>query len=125
MGTAKDLTFEVLLPTETCAECGKQFVRKGRRSEWGYYVRTQRGYSLFCSGPCCKKFEDRQFMESVRHVASTVPYECYKLVTRDGLRQYEALKITGLKSYSAVTALILHQWRELEWLEKHNWEVAG
>lgn len=124
MGTAKDLTFDVLFPTEVCPVCGKEFMRRCKRHEWGYWANAPHGIALLCSSKCCKIFEERQFKESIKAVSTTKAYKVYKLMHRDGMYSAQAMREAGLASYSAVTAMELHKWKELEWLKAHNWEVS-
>ena len=120
----KNVTLDVLLPLEKCSLCGKPFIRKCARNEWGYYAKTQHGYMLFCSGPCCKQYEQKQFMDRVQEVYRSRNFKAYRM-HQNGRPKVEIMHELGLSSWGGVDGMELHRWQEIEWLKAHNWEVAG
>ena len=120
MVVEKVVNFDVLLPQEKCAWCGKPFIRKCARAEWGYYARTPHGYMLFCSGPCCKQFEEKQFMQRVQEVYKSRVFKAYMMHKR-GISKSEIIKKLGMTSWSGVDGMELHKWQGLKWLEAHGW----
>lgn len=119
--------FDIIWPEykETCPQCGRPFIRTCRKDEWGYRERSMTGTVLLCSWKCCREYEKRMFMESVRAVANSDVFKTYRLVMLNDMTQAEAMKITGVSNYSRVHDMLNHKWKELEWLEAHNWEADG
>lgn len=60
-------------------------------------------------------------MDRVREVASSRAYAAYMLTIKQNMQIMDAIKAVGLKSDNAINNLKLHRWRELEWLEAHEW----
>lgn len=121
MGVSYKNAFDHMMPEEVCPICGKTFIRRCNRDEWGYWASTSNGLMLFCSGKCTKQYEQQKFMDRVREVASSRAYAAYMLTIKQNMQVIDAIKAVGLKSDSAINNLKLHRWRELEWLEAHGW----
>ena len=120
-----DLTFENMLPEDTCPMCGKKFLRMGRRSEWGWrYTGHMNQVVLLCSGECSKAYAHKRFMQDVRNVMKTKAYQVYRMNVEDHIPVKRAAQKIGLSSYDSSIALLkTNHWRELEYLEAHGWTV--
>jgi len=113
------------MPMDKCPECGKEYMRRCRRDEWGYYSRCGNGLILFCSGKCLRAYENRQFLKRVKEVEESKAYKALRMVERDNITSIDAIHAVGLKSEAAITNLKLHRWKELEYLEAHGWTTSS
>ena len=129
---ATTITYDVLFPTLVCPVCGKEFLR---RKDWGCVV-TVRGSEAscnasrvrLCSIPCMKKYEADLLEKDARHAETLRCCQSYKLHMIDGLPVEEVQKRLGhgRGEYVMVdcrNADVMY-WQEIEWLNKHGWEVA-
>ena len=116
-----DNQFAHMMPLDKCAECGKEFVRRCRRDEWGYWVHTKTGLKLFCCGQCADAFENRLFMESVREVTKTKAFAAYKMAKTKNMPMVQAARTVGVRGDQTIPSLEMNHWKELEYLEAHGW----
>ena len=127
MGTvdvmAYDNKFDHMLPMDRCPQCGKEFMRRCRRDEWGYWSKENGRLKLFCSSKCIKDYEERIWMEKVTEVANSKSFAAYKLTQTEGLDQRTAMQRVGVKSNNSITDLKVNRWKELQWLEDHGWAI--
>lgn len=120
MGVSYKNAFDHMMPEEVCPICGKTFIRRCHRDEWGYWANTGNGLMLFCSSACTKEYEERKFMGRVQEVLNSKAYAAY-MFTKKGMSNRDAIRAAGLRSDNAIQNLKLHRWRELEYLEEHGW----
>ena len=118
---------KALFPEETCPVCGKTWTRYCRREEWGYWYNSSESQieswlTLLCSAECSKRYAEQRFMEDVRKVAATRFAQEIRL-TEAGMPREDAIHAVGLRSDSGIKQFADFNWRELDWLRAHNWEV--
>ena len=118
--------FEKAFPEEVCPVCGKTFIRRCRRNEWGWRHTNRNGkVTLLCTGECSKAYAEKAFMRDVRKLTKTKSYQVYKISVSEGISVKKAAERIGLGSYDASMQLLINNhWKELEWLQSHNWEVG-
>lgn len=119
---------ENLLPSNKCPVCGQRFFRRCRRSEWGFWSDSMDGkIYLFCSAKCADKFDRERFLQSCRDTLQTKSFLVWKKV-HDGksvAQVREEFKSSDRAIRHMVEWIETMKFREVEWLEAHNWEVAG
>ena len=113
------------MPMDKCPECGKEFMRRCRRDEWGYYSRCGNGLTLFCGSKCLKAYEEREFMKRVKEVENSKAYAAFRLMERERMTAGDAIRAVGLKSDNVIHNMQLHRWKELEYLEAHGWTTSS
>lgn len=129
----KEVNLSVILPVLTCPVCGKEFLK---RRDWGCVVTTRgteaapgASYVKLCSIPCMRKYEAQMLEADAKHAATLRCCQSYKLHVIDGLSPEEVQKRLGhgKADYVARDCLNAEEmyFRELDWLNKHDWEVAG
>lgn len=117
-----------LLPSSTCPVCGKQFFMRCRKHEWGFWSESyDGGIVIFCSAKCADTYDRDRFLQSCRDVLQTKSFRAWKMA-------YDGKTISQISqelsiSYNAVQHMLNWinglRFREVEYLEAHNWEVAG
>jgi hypothetical protein len=129
-GNHNKITFESVWPEETCPVCGKTWTRFCRKREWGYWYNDSPSQHtskliLLCSSPCAKKYAEMKAMERVKEFLKTRTAQAIRLIETEHLSQHQAVKRAGLANNGSVSWSYDCYWREIEWLNAHNWEVAG
>lgn len=115
-------------PEETCPVCGKKFLRRCRRDEWGYWYNASDSQLsgllvLLCSDQCSRKYAEMRLLRDVRRVAGTKCAQAIRLHD-GGMLAEEAARVVGLSSGSgSLYAYETTNWKELEWLRAHDWKV--
>lgn len=115
-----------LFPEEKCPVCGRRWIRYCRRGEWGYWYKPSASgaLTLLCSGECSKKYAEQRFMEDVRRVASTRYAQEIRLCEA-GMKREDAIRAVGLRHDHGINQFEDLNWKELDWLRAHNWEVPA
>lgn len=113
---------------EKCPVCGKKWIRRCRRNEWGYWYNASESQiesylTLLCSSECSRKYAEMRFLVKVRKVAGTKSAAAIRL-RDEGMSTPEALKAAGLNANYSLSVYEDEMWQELDWLRKHNWEIA-
>lgn len=127
-GTRPKVTLEHMWPEETCPVCGKRFMRRCRRSEWGYWYNNSpsqliANLTLLCSAECAKKFAEMRFFEHMRRFLSTKTSEAIRLMEMEHLSQYQAVKRAGLSNNGSLEWSYDLYWKEIEYLKQHDWKI--
>ena len=114
-------------PEETCPECGRVFLRRCARKDWGWtYCGGYRKRTMLCSGECYKAFAARALRESAQKLARTRNYRYWHMMQVEGMSLSQIARAAD-RSVSMVNAGIntleaMHP-DELEYLRTHP-EVA-
>ena len=130
---ASTLTFDVLFPMMTCPVCGREFLK---RKDWGCVV-TVRGNSVspnssfvrLCSIPCMRAYEEELLAGEAKKAAKLRCCKTYKMRMIDGLSVEETRKRLGHRYACDVTRDVSKAdtvyYREIDWLNRHGWEVTA
>ena len=117
---------------EKCPVCGKKWIRRCRRDEWGYWynnskMQTESYLTLLCSGECSKAYAEQQLRKSALRIAKTKTYKAL-LMYRDGMSLSNVARFLGINADHMGSMIIQMQdinWKEIEWLDRHPEEVPA
>lgn len=117
---------------EKCPVCGKKWIRRCRRNEWGYYYDNSfsnqgTALTLLCSGPCSRQYAEMRLKKSALKFARTKAWRFLQLY-RSGLSKSEIARREGMLQESVYTLIedaeTLH-FKEIEWLDQHPGEISA
>lgn len=117
---------------EKCPVCGKIFIRRCRRNEWGYWYngamfQNTNHLTLLCSGECSKIYAEQRLRKDAIRIAGTKAYKALMLV-RGGMSITKAARTVGLSNEhigAILDRLVDLHWKEIEWLDQHPDEVPA
>lgn len=103
-------------------------MRTCRKSEWGYWYNDSvhgSSLTLLCSAECSRKYADMMFMRDVMSVFNSKTGQAIRMIDMEGWSMHAAIRAVGVNSDACVYAMRNVRWKELEWLNAHNWEVPA
>ena len=112
---------------DTCPVCGKVFLRRCRRDEWGWWWKGEKKeLVLLCSGPCAARYAEDRARSDALKIYHTKAYS-YRCQLRDGLTPIRIARRDHISPNTVsvmVQNLELYHWTELQWIEEHREEIA-